>query len=142
MKTFKSYLKEQEQHKVGDFWQTKPGIWGGKNPDGDIEYYHGGNAKQMSQAWAKDQTKKRGKVSADGEPKVAGAKVTATILEHGRERKILVYKKKRRKGYARKNGHRQWFTNIEIQNIQVSKAKAKPAAKPKKAEPKEAKKEK
>ena len=36
MKTFKSYLKEQEQHKVGDFWQTKPGIWAGKNPDGDI----------------------------------------------------------------------------------------------------------
>ena len=64
-----------------------------------------------------------------GSPKVAGAKVTATVLEHGRERKILVYKKKRRKGYARKNGHRQWFTNIEIQNIQVSKAKAKPAAK-------------
>ena len=41
MKTFKSYLKEQEQHKVGDFWQTKPGIWAGKNPDGKIEYYGG-----------------------------------------------------------------------------------------------------
>ena len=72
-----------------------------------------------------------------GSPKVAGAKVTAIVLEHGRERKILIYKKKRRKGYARKNGHRQWFTNIEIQNIQV--AKAKPAAKPKKDEPKEVK---
>ena len=83
-----------------------------------------------------------GKSIQFGSPKVSGAKVTATILEHGRERKILVYKKKRRKGYARKNGHRQWFTNIEIQNIQVSKSKAKPAAKPKKAEPKEAKKEK
>ena len=83
-----------------------------------------------------------GKSIQFGSPKVSGAKVTATVLEHGRERKILVYKKKRRKGYARKNGHRQWFTNIEIQNIQVSKAKAKPAAKPKKAEPKEAKKEK
>ena len=83
-----------------------------------------------------------GKSIQFGSPKVTGAKVTATVLEHGRERKILVYKKKRRKGYARKNGHRQWFTNIEIQNIQVSKAKAKPAAKPKKAEPKEAKKEK
>ena len=83
-----------------------------------------------------------GKSIQFGSPKVTGAKVTATILEHGRERKILVYKKKRRKGYARKNGHRQWFTNIEIQNIQFSKSKAKPAAKPKKAEPKEAKKEK
>ena len=74
MKTFKSYLKEQEQHKIGDYWQTKPGIWGGKNPDGNIEYYHGGNAKQMSQAWAKGQTKKRGKVSADGDPKDVGGK--------------------------------------------------------------------
>ena len=74
MKTFKSYLKEQEQHKIGDYWQTNPGIWGGKNPDGNIEYYHGGNAKQMSQAWAKGQTKKRGKVSADGYPKDVGGK--------------------------------------------------------------------
>ena len=83
-----------------------------------------------------------GKSIQFGSPKIAGAKVMATVLEHCREKKILVYKKKRRKGYARKNGHRQWFTNIEIQNIQVSKARAKPAAKPKKAEPKEAKKEK
>jgi len=74
MKTFKTYIREQEQHKSGEFWQTKPGIWGGKNPDGEIEYYDGGNAKQMSQAWAKGQTKKRGKVSADGDPKVAGGK--------------------------------------------------------------------
>ena len=71
-----------------------------------------------------------GKTTQFGSPKVNGAKVTATILDHARERKILVYKKKRRKGYARKNGHRQWHTNIEIQNIQVSKPKAKPAAKP------------
>ena len=74
MKTFKQILKEQEQHKVGDFWQTKPGIWAGKNPDGKIEYYGGGNAKQMSQAWAKGQTKKRGKVSAGGDSKDAGGK--------------------------------------------------------------------
>ena len=65
-----------------------------------------------------------GKSSKFGNPNVAGAKVTATILDHGRERKILVYKKKRRKGYQRKNGHRQWYTNIEIQNIQMSKAKS------------------
>jgi len=65
-----------------------------------------------------------GKSTQFGSPKVTGAKVTATILDHGRERKILVYKKKRRKGYARKNGHRQWYTNIEIQNIQFTKAKA------------------
>ena len=67
-----------------------------------------------------------GKSSKFGKPNVAGAKVTATILDHGRERKILVYKKKRRKGYQRKNGHRQWYTNIKIQNIQMSKAKNTP----------------
>ena len=83
-----------------------------------------------------------GKSMQFGSPKVAGAKVTATILDHGRERKILVYKKKRRKGYTRKNGHRQWYTNIEVQNIQVTKARAKPAAKAKAEKPKEEKKDK
>ena len=71
-----------------------------------------------------------GKSSKFGNPNVIGAKVTATVLDHGRERKILVYKKKRRKGYQRKNGHRQWYTSIEIQNIQMSKTKSTP--KPKK----------
>ena len=70
-----------------------------------------------------------GKSSKFGNPNVPGAKVTATILDHGRERKILVYKKKRRKGYQRKNGHRQWYTNIEVQNIQMSKAKSTPKQK-------------
>ena len=70
-----------------------------------------------------------GKSSKFGNPNVPGAKVTATILDHGRERKILVYKKKRRKGYQRKNGHRQCYTNIEIQNIQMSKAKSTPKQK-------------
>ena len=65
-----------------------------------------------------------GKSSKFGNPNVAGAKVTATIIDHGRERKILVYKKKEEKDTKEKNGHRQWYTNIEIQNIQMSKAKA------------------
>ena len=69
-----------------------------------------------------------------GTPTVSGATVTATVIEHGRERKILVYKKKRRKGYQRKNGHRQWFTEVEIQTIQASAAQEKVPAK--KAEPK------
>ena len=77
-----------------------------------------------------------GKSTQFGSPKVAGAKVTATVLDHGRERKILVYKKKRRKGYALINGHRQWYTNIEVQNIQVTKAKAKPTTKSKVEKPK------
>ena len=58
-----------------------------------------------------------------GTPTVSGASVTATVVDHGREQKILVYKKKRRKGYQRKNGHRQWYTEIEIQKIKVSAAK-------------------
>ena len=69
-----------------------------------------------------------------GTPTVSGATVTATVIEHGRERKILVYKKKRRKGYQRKNGHRQWFTEVEIQTIQASATQEKVPAK--KAEPK------
>ena len=72
-----------------------------------------------------------GKTTKFGNPKLIGAKVTATVIDHGRERKILVYKKKRRKGYQRKNGHRQWYTNIEIQNIQVSKSKSTPKSKEK-----------
>ena len=67
-------------------------------------------------------------------PIVTGATVTATVVEHGREKKILIYKKKRRKGYQRKNGHRQWFTEVEIQKIQATATKTKKPAK--KAEPK------
>ena len=70
-----------------------------------------------------------------GTPTVSGASVTATVVDHGRERKILIYKKKRRKGYQRKNGHRQWYTEIEIQKIIASAIKKSKAA-PKKAKPK------
>ena len=71
-----------------------------------------------------------------GTPTISGASVAATVLEHGRERKILIYKKKRRKGYQRKNGHRQWYTEIEIQKIKASASKKTKAA-PKKAKVKE-----
>ena len=56
-----------------------------------------------------------------GTPILKGASVTGTIVDHGRYKKILVYKKKRRKGYQRKNGHRQWFTEIEFNKITHSK---------------------
>tara|TARA_B100001248_G_scaffold58473_1_gene39554 strand:+ start:335 stop:712 length:378 start_codon:yes stop_codon:yes gene_type:complete len=56
-----------------------------------------------------------------GDPTLKGAFVTGTIVDHGRDKKILVYKKKRRKGYQRKNGHRQWFTEIEFNKINHSK---------------------
>lgn len=54
---------------------------------------------------------------AVGAPTVAGASVKATILEHVKGEKVIVFKKKRRKGYVRKNGHRQSFTKIMINDI-------------------------
>ena len=65
-----------------------------------------------------------GKNTEIGDPVLKGASVTGTIIEHGRNKKILVYKKKRRKGYQRKNGHRQWFTEIEFGTIKAGKSKS------------------
>jgi len=56
-------------------------------------------------------------IVAVGTPTVSGAKVTATVLEHVKGDKVLVFKKKRRKGYKKLNGHRQQFTRIQIENI-------------------------
>ena len=58
-----------------------------------------------------------------GTPKVNGASVTVEILEHNREKKLLIYKKKRRKGYQRKNGHRQGYTLLKINNLQATSTK-------------------
>lgn len=52
-----------------------------------------------------------------GRPSVPGAKVAARILEQDRARKVVVFKYKRRKGYSKKQGHRQSFTRIEITDI-------------------------
>jgi large subunit ribosomal protein L21 len=52
-----------------------------------------------------------------GAPLVEGAKVTAKVLSHVKGDKVIVFKKKRRKGYKVKNGHRQLFTQIQIENI-------------------------
>ncbi|HJP35596.1 MAG TPA: 50S ribosomal protein L21 [Gammaproteobacteria bacterium] len=52
-----------------------------------------------------------------GTPLVEGAKVTATVLEHGRGEKIRIVKFKRRKQYRRQMGHRQNFTRVEITGI-------------------------
>jgi large subunit ribosomal protein L21 len=52
-----------------------------------------------------------------GTPEVEGATVRARIIEHGKARKVLVIKKKRRKDYKRKNGHRQPFTQLQITSI-------------------------
>jgi len=58
-----------------------------------------------------------GKVSV-GTPTL-NAKVNATVLGHQKGDKVIVFKKKRRKGYRRKNGHRQHFTKIQIDSIAV-----------------------
>jgi large subunit ribosomal protein L21 len=55
-----------------------------------------------------------------GKPFVEGASVTAKIDDQGKEKKILVMKFKRRKGYRRKNGHRQLFTQVRIEKISVA----------------------
>lgn len=52
-----------------------------------------------------------------GRPFVDGAKVTASVLSHGRRRKILVYKFKRRKKYRRIKGHRQSYTQLRIKDV-------------------------
>ena len=58
-----------------------------------------------------------GKVNI-GAPVIDGAKVTAKVLSHIKGDKVIVFKKKRRKGYKKKNGHRQLFTQIQIESIQ------------------------
>lgn len=52
-----------------------------------------------------------------GQPMLEGAKVTARIVEQDKAKKVIVFKKKRRKGYRRKQGHRQPFTGLEVQAI-------------------------
>jgi len=88
-----------------------------------------------------------GKVNV-GAPAIDGARVTAKIVKHLKGDKVIVFKKKRRKGYKVKNGHRQALTEIQIQKIEekgaakkaatskekpetAPKAEAKTAAKPK-----------
>ena len=52
-----------------------------------------------------------------GRPLVEGAKVAGTVLEHGKDRKIIVFKYKAKKNYRRKQGHRQPLTRVRIETI-------------------------
>lgn len=52
-----------------------------------------------------------------GNPTVANASVTATVVEEGKSKKIIVYKYKKKTGYHKKNGHRQPYTKIKIEKI-------------------------
>tara|TARA_Y100001954_G_C15260281_1_gene337069 strand:- start:17 stop:388 length:372 start_codon:yes stop_codon:yes gene_type:complete len=67
-------------------------------------------------------TNQGGKVEL-GSPLVSNASVSATVVDHGRDRKIRIFKKKRRKGYKRKNGHRQGFSLVKIDSISTGGAK-------------------
>ena len=62
-------------------------------------------------------TENDGKVKI-GAP-IKGAKVTAKVIEHLKDDKVLVFKKKRRKGYKKMNGHRQYLTKIQIESIKI-----------------------
>ncbi len=52
-----------------------------------------------------------------GNPTVEGATVTASVVEEGKGKKVIVYKYKRKTGYHKKNGHRQLFTKVKIEKI-------------------------
>ena len=62
-----------------------------------------------------------------GTPLLAGASVSATLVEHRRADKIIVFKKKRRQNYRRKNGHRQHQTVLQITEIRVEAGSSAPA---------------
>jgi large subunit ribosomal protein L21 len=54
-----------------------------------------------------------------GTPSVSGAKISAKIVSHLKGDKVIVFHKKRRKGYKKKNGHRQCFTKIIVESISI-----------------------
>ena len=87
-----------------------------------------------------------GSKSSVGTPNVSGAQVDAKVLNHLKSDKVIVFKKKRRKGYKVRNGHRQAITEIEISDIltgvskkaTAKKAETKKTEAPKKVKPKKA----
>src|SRR5262249_9631406 len=85
-----------------------------------------------------------GKDSQLGSPLLEGAKVNGRVLSHGKGRKIIVYKQRPKKGTRKKQGHRQTFTRVFIDSIQVNDkvlAEAKTSAAPAPARQKPAKEE-
>ena len=69
-----------------------------------------------------------GKDKIVGMPHINGISFNAKIVEHGKEEKVIVFKFKRRKGYQRKNGHRQLFSLIEVGKLSTKASKAKTKA--------------
>jgi len=66
----------------------------------------------------------KGKITI-GSPSVEKATVSASIIDHLKGDKVIVFKKKRRKGYKVKNGHRQYLTKIKIETISLGKSSTK-----------------
>jgi large subunit ribosomal protein L21 len=66
-----------------------------------------------------------------GAPAIDGATVNAKVVKHLKGDKVIVFKKKRRKGYRKKNGHRQYLTQIHIEDISVSGGSSKSSSKKK-----------
>jgi large subunit ribosomal protein L21 len=60
-----------------------------------------------------------GKQVLAGQPQVKGAKVTAEVVRHGRDKKIRIFRFARRSGYRRRAGHRQDFTEVRIRDVKV-----------------------
>ena len=69
-----------------------------------------------------------GEKTTIGAPLVAGAKVSATVLSHGRADKVMIFKFRRRKHYRKTQGHRQSYTEVLIGDIGGTAPAAKPAA--------------
>lgn len=63
-------------------------------------------------------TENNGDISV-GTPTVSGAQIKAEVLGHGRHRKVIVFKRKRRKQYRKKQGHRQGYTEIKVSEISL-----------------------
>ena len=82
-----------------------------------------------------------GKEFSLGDPQIKGAKVDAEIVKQDRDRKILVFKKKRRKNYRRMNGHRQDITFLKVTSMNIPGIKSKSSAVEKKVAVKAAKEE-
>ena len=64
-----------------------------------------------------------GKKSKVGQPYVAGASVEGSVMMHGKDKKIIVFKQRPKKGYRKKQGHRQQFTRVMITKIRTSAKK-------------------
>jgi len=79
-----------------------------------------------------------GKSTTIGTPAVKGVKIKAKVLEHLKDDKVIVFKKKRRKSYKVKKGHRQQLSKIEVTKISMTKSSSKPKEKVEKVEEKKA----